>query len=1131
MSAHSIEVLLRYLRRLCDEAAPSPDAVLLNRFAREKDREAFELLIARHGPMVLGTARRLAGNSHDAEDVFQAVFLSLARLANTIRQGVTLPAWLHKTTCRIAAKVRKDRVSSAKTLPPEPSENIAPEARLVWQEVRQALDEELQRLPERLRSPLLLCYLSGLTRDEAAKQLGWPLGTLKRRLEEGRKALRVRLARRGIAAVGLALTVLTPGALQAAVGKSLLDSILSLIFSSRTVVPATISALVLSSAGTLKGLVMKSILAFVAAIALGIGIHAGMGPADAPTKAEGTKEDVRPQEKKAQPDDRLPAGSVLRFGTTRFRQGVGIVTMAVSADSKTAFVVTGTRFNGSTRAFDLTSGQVLFSIANEEGEGVAVSPDGRTIVTTQNLRLTIRDSNSGQVLRTIELPKANPRSSDAVLGFTPDGKAVATISGGKEIHLIDIESGKTIRDFSNANPESSLGAGWETVLGIAFSADSKLMASGGFNNDKGTYFTRLWDVETGKELRRFIHSKQSYGIRSLAFSPDTKTLATRAHDGRLRLFDVDTGKARKTFPPDGGGRQPGSVAFAPDSKTVAAAGNSIRLYDAATGEERLRIDHKQARGLHFTDEGKTLTAAVDGAIYRWDAATGKSLIPEAGDSVVEQILVSADGSRVVTRGQAGDGHLWDGKSGKHLRRLRVAWQRSLAMSPDGRFLAWPVDDESVRFTVPQEPRSIYSGSRIRLYDIVADSFVDRFPGFKGAAQDLAFTGDGKSLVAVDSRPGMVRIWNLASGKEERSFELITDALKKQSFFAGRTQLSPDGKMAVVVYTKDQGARLGFRRPPQTVRLWDVATGKELPALSGGHPLDKAFSPDGRLVAMGGDSSFREFSPDGRLIGPTDGNSVCETANGNRVVALPPRYIRAAAFSRDGRFLATAVAEDVIQLWEVATWTKRSEFKGHRDPPTALTFTPNGQLLSGSIDTTVLAWDVRPPRITTGSLETAWTDLAKRESSEALKGEARFLAAPSETVKLFADRIRPVAAPDAQRIQQLLADLDSATFAVRESASRALSDLGQQAKPALEAAVKTTKSIEFLRRAQKILDGLKKMTPEQVRQTRAVLVLEWIGDGESKNLLQRWAAGLEGAFLTEAASAALTRLNSVAKAQR
>src|SRR5439155_8692898 len=106
-----------------------------------------------------------------------------------------------------------------------------PEAQLVWHEVPQALDEDLQRLPERLRSPLLLCYLSGLARCEAAKQLGWSLGTLKRRLEEGRKSLRIRLEKRGIAPVGLALAVLAPEVLQAAVSKSLVESSLSLIFS------------------------------------------------------------------------------------------------------------------------------------------------------------------------------------------------------------------------------------------------------------------------------------------------------------------------------------------------------------------------------------------------------------------------------------------------------------------------------------------------------------------------------------------------------------------------------------------------------------------------------------------------------------------------------------------------------------------------------------------------------------------------------------------------------------------------------------------------------------------------------------------------------------------------------------
>src|SRR5437879_12637131 len=106
MSVRSIEALRRYLRRLCDEAVPPEDDVLLHRFVTANDREAFELLVARHGPMVLGTARRLVAHTHDVEDVFQAVFLSLARLAKSIRQGRALPARLHKTTCRLAGTLR-----------------------------------------------------------------------------------------------------------------------------------------------------------------------------------------------------------------------------------------------------------------------------------------------------------------------------------------------------------------------------------------------------------------------------------------------------------------------------------------------------------------------------------------------------------------------------------------------------------------------------------------------------------------------------------------------------------------------------------------------------------------------------------------------------------------------------------------------------------------------------------------------------------------------------------------------------------------------------------------------------------------------------------------------------------------
>ena len=613
--------------------------------------------------------------------------------------------------------------------------------------------------------------------------------------------------------------------------------------------------------------------------------------------------------------------------------------MAVSPNGKMAFV---TNDNGRPRAFDLASGRVLFSLNWGSVEVGAFSPDGQTLVFRQGHALYVRDAVTGNEIRTIEGPRTNGWSSQ-VLEFTPDGKAIALTSQGKFVHLIDYESGKTIRAFAHENPDSALRNSFSQVLAIAFSPDGKRMASGGYANDKDNYFARLWDVDTGKELRRFMHGERGYGIGSLAFSPDGKTLATLGTQSGvfLRLFDVDTGKERKAFPKDGNQRPDrGSVAFAPDGKTVAAALASIHLYDTTTGEERLRID-RRAGNLQFTDGGKTLVGAVDGAIYRWDTATGKALTPEAGDSVVDQILVTADGKRVITRGQYGYAHIWDGASGKHLRRFQSGWQRRLALSPDGRYLAWPVTDESVQFKDPQTPDSTYYGTRIRLYDIAADKFVDRFPTSKGSAEDLAFTGDGKKLVTSDRHPGTVRIWDFEGAKEERSFPIAMKPLKEKPYSVSRTLLSPDGKTAVVTYEEHSIIdRFGLRGPPQHIRLWDVATGKELPELNGGHPVDKAFSSDGRLVLL-------------------FGGVVWEIATGKQVATLArDLYIRNAAFSRDGRLLATTGPGDAIQLWDTATWTKRNEYQGHRDQPTALAFSPAGQLLSGSVDTTVLAWDTQ-----------------------------------------------------------------------------------------------------------------------------------------------------------------------------
>ena len=820
-------------------------------------------------------------------------------------------------------------------------------------------------------------------------------------------------------------------------------------------------------------------------------------------------------------DEPLPAGATLRFGTSRFRFGMPISNMAISVDGRLAVAASSNTMKA--RVFDLVSGRGLYSM-NPWIEAAAISPDGRTIVTKGDFRLCIRDAANGKELRRIEMQRFNSRSANEWVAFTPDGKAIAVTSQGSVIHLIDFESGKTIRDFSNVNPESKLSSPFMSVLGIAFSQDAKLMASGGFIKGQvpGTCIARLWEVETGKELRRFLHTTRGYGIRSLAFSPDAKILATRSHDGCLRLFDVDTGKERKTFPRDGGGRKPGTVAFSPDGTTVAAAGDSIRLYDVATGEERLRIGASQAVNIQFTDGGKTLTGGHGGGICRWDTSTGKLLTPELGYSGVAQILATGDGSRVVTRGSSGDAHIWDGTNGMHLHKFHVAgWQQKLSMSPDGRFLAWAVPDGSIKLRDP-DPNSRFAdapnhGSRILVYDIAANKYVNRFPGFKGDACDLSFSSNGRKLITIGHRDAVVRVWDFETGQEERSFPTAPDAGDPFSHLVNDAVFSADGgTVAVAGNPHVNRGMLGIRPPPPT-QMWDVATGKEKYQLN---------TTSGRFST----SSAMAFSPDGRFFVSSSG-IVVQAATGDRVAALPhePR-IEDLAFSRDGRFLATALSGDVIQVWEVATWTKRNEFKGH-DRLTSLSFTPGGQLLSGGIDTTVLAWDLRPQATTNYSLEAAWSGLADQDSSKAFKAQGRFLAAPSDALKLFSAAIKHAQPLDVNLIQRLIADLDNSQSTERDSASKALSELGRRVKPFLEEAVKTAKSTEVQDRAKKILNDLQRVTRRQLRQMRAVRVLELIGDNESKNLLKKWSDGPPETLLTEEASAALQRLEGATKAKR
>jgi RNA polymerase sigma factor (sigma-70 family) len=217
MGAAQAGIVLRHLRELVsvDGASNLPDPDLLARFTRSHDEGAFTALVKRHGPLVLGVCRRVLGNPHDADDAFQATFLILARKAGSIARTTALPCWLYQVAYRVALKA-KGQAATRKKCEQRAGERQAddPLAEITGRELLGVLDEELQTLPEHHRGPLVLCYLEGHTCEEAARRLGCSPRTLKRWLEQARRCLGRRLARRGL---GLSAALLAAGASRAAV--------------------------------------------------------------------------------------------------------------------------------------------------------------------------------------------------------------------------------------------------------------------------------------------------------------------------------------------------------------------------------------------------------------------------------------------------------------------------------------------------------------------------------------------------------------------------------------------------------------------------------------------------------------------------------------------------------------------------------------------------------------------------------------------------------------------------------------------------------------------------------------------------------------------------------------------------
>jgi RNA polymerase sigma factor (sigma-70 family) len=316
MAGRQPNLILQHLRNLLRrrESGNLTDGQLLDRFVRERDEAAFEVLVWRHGPMVLALGQRLLRNPHDAEDVVQATFLTLVRKAGSIGKGESLSSWLYKVAYRIALRARARAAKIiADSWPVEDVPDADAADEVAWRELRPLLDAAIEHLPEKYRAAVILCDLQGKTHREVAEQLGCPVGTVSTRVKRARQLLRKRLAHHGLILPAGALGVTLSSHAFAAIPAPLTASTLraaSLLMSNPDGAAGILSARVVELIeGANKAMLMSrfKIVALLAlmggAVAAGAGVMARREPPLQPPAAAPRAEKDRPATAKKPAED------------------------------------------------------------------------------------------------------------------------------------------------------------------------------------------------------------------------------------------------------------------------------------------------------------------------------------------------------------------------------------------------------------------------------------------------------------------------------------------------------------------------------------------------------------------------------------------------------------------------------------------------------------------------------------------------------------------------------------------------------------------------------------------------------------------------------------------------------------
>jgi RNA polymerase sigma factor (sigma-70 family) len=947
----------RFLAAGCPDLAP--DADLVARFAVDRDEGAFAELARRHGRMVLAAARRAVADAHLAEDVAQAVFLVLARKSGHLTRPDRLAGWLFGVTRRVARKAaaRHDRdAARARPLTDRPADPDRPSG---WQDALRVLDEELVRLPQAEQVPLILCYLEGLTQDEAARACGWSVRTVRRRLAAGRDRLRERLERRGVE-LGSVLTAIAVGNAATAASLSTLSQLASGVGSAGKVAELAYSELQ-PGAGALA---TRWAIGVVAVCGLALGFAVGPQPQAAPprqTPADTNERRTSPAAWLGGDALRHPDNiSALRFspdgrevisygnGKTRrwdARTGVAVrsaerdvvVTTAYSlpasfptapGNSLIAIILTQSPpYRETVRRYDLATGlhEDLFPLpplkhgaATKFAPVFAVSPDGSLMARGDDGTVTLWDLTKREARLTIELPDG--RASSIV--FTPDGTRILTAGAGDQttspvgrtIRFWDVRTGKESRSIARTGGRIPNAI----ITRVTVSPDGRWVA--GVDNSHlighGTELT-VWDLDQPEQPRVFTMREGSGHYGALAFGTDGTVYTVATPDsGWLSLVSRWgpapgersggwDGPRLPRFPFHGAP----TVAISPDGDTLAIGTHTgvIRLYDTGTGKEIVVGGPHAAEitSVTFDPAGRDVrTASADGSVATWDTQTGAARSrrdPPPVDDIAGPdafSVLSPDGQWLLTQRKS------------HKDRVPFHWQATLWEAvTGGRGFTWKVD-EPVYNLLPVPGGNILlgstSGQQVRTWDSKSGDQLAILPGdgrhFDPFRTRYAITPDGRSLIACDAES--VTGYDPRTGGQRFTWKLADRGIligpgqkDDKPCYVQAIAASPDGGMLAL--SVGGPAYFEMSKLTNSLLLIEAESGKIIRRV----PTPETLA--GWLV----------FSPDGRqLAGPRCVWEVETLAERLRFPARPE--VTAAAFSPDGKRVATGHVNGTAAIWDV-----------------------------------------------------------------------------------------------------------------------------------------------------------------------------------------------------------------------